>query len=168
MQASWWQYQVQPWWARAIVGRRPALTLLRLAAVLVLYFAVMRPAFLTTRVWGHSMEPTYREGRSNLVYRWAYRRAMPRRGDVVVLRKEGTLQRILKRIVALPGERVAIESGRVFVNGEPLEEPYARGRGIRSRELTLQDGEYFAVGDNRDVSESGRVRLDEIVGRVVF
>jgi hypothetical protein len=55
------------------------------------------------------MEPTYRDGRPNLVYRWAYRRSLPERGDVVVLRKAGTLQRILKRIVGLPGEHAILK-----------------------------------------------------------
>ena len=60
--------------------------------------------------------------------------------------------------------------GRVIVNGKPLNELYARGRSIPSTEeaVTLGKREFFVIGDNRDVSEYGRVEHDEILGKVLF
>jgi signal peptidase I len=165
---SWWHYEVESWWARLLVGRRPARTLARLGVILLLYFGVFRVLFMPIRVWGHSMAPTFREGRPCLIYRWAYRDAPPVRGDVVLLRKSGTLARILKRVIGLPGERVMIVRGRVLVNGVLLAESYAQGRRIRTPEVTLQPDEYFAVGDNRDISEAGVVKREEILGKVIW
>ena len=168
MHWNWWNLEVKPWWARLVVGRRPAHTLVRLVLVLILYFGLFKVAFIPMRVMGRSMEPSYRQGRPNLIYRLAYRKAAPQRGDVVVLQKRGSITRIMKRIVALPGERVGVWGGRVYVNGIPLTEPYARGNQIRSREMTLGPDEFFAVGDNRDITEVGRVRRQEILGRVLY
>jgi signal peptidase I len=142
--------------------------LVRLALVLALYFGVFRIAFIPMRVLGRSMEPGYRPGRPNLIYRLAYRSSAPRRGDVVVIQVQGSIQRVMKRIVALPGERVALRAGRVFVDGAPLEEPYARGNQVRSREVRLRPDEYFVAGDNRDVTEVGRVTRQDILGRVLY
>jgi signal peptidase I len=116
------------------------------------------------------MEPSYRNGRINFLSRWAYRSATPRRGDVVGIRKQGSKLVVLKRIVGMPGERVTVRGGRVMVNGLPLQEPYAQGQGIPSTRLPLLLGpeEYFAIGDNREVTLYGEVDRSEILGKVLF
>ena len=116
------------------------------------------------------MTPTYRNGRFNLINRLAYRWHEPRRGDVVAVRAEGTYTVLLKRIVGLPGERVAIRQGHVLVNGHALNEPYARGREISAPRngYLLGSDEYFVIGDNRDVSVYFKVHRDEILGRVLL
>jgi signal peptidase I len=161
-----WNIQVTGW-LRWVVGRRPLLTLVRLVVVMVLYFGAFRAMFVPVRVTGGSMEPSYPDGKVKLLNRWAYRGAVPARGDVVGFRKDGTRLVIMKRIVAVPGERVRILGGRVFVNGLLLDEPYAEGAGIPAsrREVALGDDEYFAIGDNRQVTEYGVVKRHEILGR---
>jgi signal peptidase I len=79
----------------------------------------------------------------------------------------------VKRIVALPGERVSLAAGQVYVNDVPLVEPYVRERHPWDvPEVTLTAREYFVIGDNRGMRakdhDFGRVDVSRIVGRVVF
>jgi signal peptidase I len=79
----------------------------------------------------------------------------------------------VKRIVGLPGERIAIVQGQVRVNDEPLVESYVhKRRPWDIGEVTLSPREYFVIGDNRGMSagdhDFGRVDLSRIVGKVVF
>ena len=69
------------------------------------------------------MFPTYRDGQINYANRWAYRWKTPERGDVVVIMTTGEQVTILKRIVGMPGERVRMENGRIYIDGALLEEP---------------------------------------------
>ena len=79
----------------------------------------------------------------------------------------------VKRIVGLPGERVAIAGGQVQINGTALAEPYVRHRRPWDvDEVTLGPREYFVIGDNRGMSvgqhDFGRAEADRILGKVVF
>ena len=113
-----------------------------------------------------------------------------RRGDVVVFRfPEDPRRDFIKRVVALPGETVAIRDKRVFVDGEPLSEPYAFHaddatwpddpaiadvRRLRDQlpEVRVPEGTYFVLGDNRDDSNDSRfwgpVSDALIEGRALF
>jgi signal peptidase I len=166
MNFSWWNAQVTGW-PRFLVGRRPAVTGVRVAAVLLLYFGFFRVSFQPIRVAGVSMEPNYHDGQLRLLNARVYRSSEPQRGDVVAIRPQRNRTVVLKRIVALPGERVSVRSGgRVYVNGELLEEPYVTGRGIPPQpEMLLGSDQYFAIGDNRSVTLYDVVRRDEILGR---
>jgi signal peptidase I len=162
--------EVKPWWARVIVGRRPLVTLVRLVVVVIVSLVVFRGLLVPIRVTGPSMEPTYRDGRVNFLNRMAYWIGEPQRGDVVGIQIEGSRIVILKRIVAPPGERVAVRAARVLVNGALLEEKYATGRGIPSTrgQIGLGEGEYFAIGDNREKTLYDVVRRRDIKGKVLF
>ena len=111
-----------------VIGRRPMLTLARLAVLIIGTWAVF--TFVLTppiRVSGISMQPTFHEGQINFLNRVAYLRHDPRRGDVVGIRAKGTegiSMLYLKRIVGLPGETVAFENGTLFINDVPQQEPY--------------------------------------------
>jgi signal peptidase I len=126
--------------------------------------------FVPIRVVGNSMEPTYRNGRINLVNRLAYHSHAPQRGDVVALQLDRHRLVLLKRVVGLPGERIALRDGRVLVNGQPLNEPYAKGSELppTQGEILLRDDEYFVIGDNRDISAYGSIHQHEVIGKVVF
>jgi len=116
------------------------------------------------------MEPTYRDGRVNFINRLAYRRSEPRRGDVVGLQTENSRLLVLKRIVGLPGERVSIRYGRIYIDGKALEENYTDGQPIPPTlgERELGAVEYFVIGDNRDLSAYGVVERRHIRGKVLF
>ena len=162
--------EVNSWWGRILVGRRPRWTLARAAAVALVSFVLFKFVFIAIRVEGNSMAPTYRNGRIDLVNRLAYRRQTPKRGDVVAVRQEGRLLVMMKRVVGLPGERITIRRGQVVVNDKPLDEPYAKGFDLPSMndDVVLEPNEYFVIGDNREVSVYFPVRLNEIMGKVVF
>ena len=103
-----------------------------------------------------------------------------KRGDVIVMhfpldpvRAAGCFRDFIKRVVALPGETIEIVQGSVFVDGVRLEEPYVAERLDPSPmgPVTLPEGEYFVLGDNRPMSNDSRdwgpLPARSIVGRVV-
>jgi signal peptidase I len=127
--------------------------------------------WVLTPIWqdGMSMLPNYKPGRFNLVSRFAYQSSKPKRGDVIAIRLAGPRVSYIKRIVGLPGERVAVTRGLVHINGLPLVEPYVQHfHAFDVPEVTLRANEYFAMGDNRPVSDYGRIELGQILGRVIF
>jgi signal peptidase I len=162
---QWFEFEVSGW-LRPLIGRRPMVTSMRVALIALICFGLMQ-VMVPVRVSGASMEPTYRDGKIEILYRRAYVTRKPQRGDVVGLRKEGTRLLLLKRVLGLPGERIAVRRGRVYVNGAKQYEPYAQGEGITGTrgEIELGPDEYFAIGDNRSVTIYGVVHLREIVGR---
>jgi signal peptidase I len=158
---------------RLIFGEHPRRTTVRvliLAAVSVVTFGWI---LLPVRAEGVSMMPTYRSGSLNLVNRLAFVMQPPQRGDIVAIRLAGPHAVYIKRIVGLPGERIAITDGTVRVNGQPLEEPYVRNRSAWTLpEVQLRADEYFLVGDNRGMREEehdfGRAPRSRILGKVLF
>ncbi len=123
-------------------------------------------------VRGHSMQPSLQDGDRLVVDRLAYTMSEVGRFDVVVLRYPRDPQMdFVKRVVALPGERVAIIDGHVRVNGERLQEAFAHVVDHADmRELVVPPGHYFVLGDNRPVScdsrEFGLVEADMLRGKV--
>ena len=153
-----------------MVGRKPRWTLARAVTLVAVSFVLFKFVFIPIRIEGTSMMPAYRDGRINLINRLAYRWRGPARRDVVAVRQDRHRLVLLKRVVGLPGERIKVRSGYVFINGERLEEPYAKGSSVPSSgdEVLLGPNEYFVIGDNRDVSVYGVVFLREIIGKAVF
>ena len=164
------------WLRTAFIGRHPERTLRRVAVLVVaglVVFVVFSCLLLPIRVEGISMLPTYRNRQFNLVNRLSYCRHEPQRGDVVAIRTTGFHIMYLKRIIGLPGERVAFHRGHVTINGQVLSEPYLKF--ACDWELppeVLGPDEYFLVGDNRSMPpgehfmfKASRAR---IVGKVLF
>jgi signal peptidase I len=125
------------------------------------------------RVVGPSMLPTYPNGGVNLVYRLAFFRSPPQRGDVVAIRTSGESIMYMKRIVGLPGETVQFHQGRLFVNGQMLDEPYLKlGCDWESKPKTLGPDRYYVVGDNRSMAErdhdEGITQGERIVGKILL
>lgn len=168
-EASQLAVRISPFWKRLLIGPRPRFTLIRLAVMIGLTAILFGLVFIPIRVTGNSMAPTYQTGRVNLVNRLAYRWHDPQRGDVVLIRLIGFRTPLLKRIVALPGEAIAVHRGTVFINQKPLEEPYLPAKVPWAEgKNQLKAGEYFVVGDNRAISEYYIVPKSQIVGKIVF
>jgi signal peptidase I len=126
-----------------------------------------------TRVYGQSMEPNLHSNQRLVIEKLSYHFHGPRRGDVVVLHDPGgSPELLIKRVIGLPGERVTVTDGRVYIDGAPLDEPYltqpTQGSG---RSWIVPPLHVFVMGDNRSASRDSRVfgpvALDQIVGHAV-
>jgi signal peptidase I len=166
--------QWPPWLRRALIGRKPKRTLVRIVILVVVCFVLRAFVLLPIQVDGPSMLPNYKDRSINVVNRLAYRSHEPRRGDVVAIGMlAGQHVMYLKRIVGLPGETVAFHWGTLYINGEPVTEPYVKLPGNWNREPELVGlGQYYVVGDNRDMSwdehTQGRAARALIVGKVLL
>jgi signal peptidase I len=159
---------------RARRHRRRDAVLVALLAVVLLGWLVVRP--LVAEPFGipsASMAPTLHAGDHVIVDKLAYRDALPARGDLVVFDAPGTGDVTLKRVVAVPGDRVGIEDGVLVVNGRHLRESYADPEAIDAEyfgPVTVRPDTVFVLGDNRadsvDSREFGAVSADRLIGRV--
>jgi signal peptidase I len=107
-----------------------------------------------------SMKPTLQEGDRILINRVIYHFRDPKRGDVVVFHspvKEG--EDLVKRVVAVAEDRVAVHDGKLFLNGVAQEEPYLLEQNFRGElaETTIPAGKVFVMGDNRNNSGDSRL-----------
>jgi len=122
-----------------------------------------------TRVEGQSMDPSLHNNQRIIIEKLSYRFRPPARGEIVVLRRPQP-DPLIKRVVGLPGETVAIHDNQVYVDREPLDEPYLREltSGVMPPEV-VPEGHVFVLGDNRDSSNDSRafgmVPFEDIVGR---
>jgi len=148
-----------------------------LAIFAVVYLFLFQPH----QVDGRSMEPNFHNGEYILTDKVSYRLHEPKRGDVVVFHSPQDIRvDFIKRIVAIPGDKVEVKDGYTYLNGERLSEPFindpgkvAPGRFIKEgQSVTVAADEYIVMGDNRlhssDSREWGFVDKNRIVGRAFF
>jgi len=163
------QNRKKRWFTPAIFGSNPRITLLRLTFFLLsatLFFQfILKPIKIT----GASMSPTYSDGEYNLVNRMAYWNSAPTRGDVVATVVPRDI--LIKRIIAVPGEKVAIVGGQVMINGQPLSETYVRFRRSWYVQATnLPPDFYLIIGDNRGMAQHdhafGLAHRRQILGKL--
>jgi signal peptidase I len=166
-----------PIWQRVLIGRRPKRTLIRAVILGAVVFLIFRYFLIGIRIYGISMEPTYLNRQRNIVNRLSYVFSKPQRGDVVGVANLHGFARpqymYLKRIIGLPNETIEIHRGTVWINGEPLNEPYVRFREPwEEAPQKLAGDEYFVIGDNRgmpqEFHEHGKAYTSEIVGKVLW
>lgn len=104
-----------------------------------------------------SMLETLQDGQWLAVSVLHYRIAEPQRGDIVTCHYPGQGEKLfVKRVVGLPGETLQIESGRVYIDGQALDEPYVVYPSEESLSIQLEEDQYFIMGDNRAVSLDSR------------
>ena len=130
-------------------------------------------SFYPFRVAGHSMEPAFSENTWVAVFRAGFRKCGPRRFDVVRLEDPRRPNHwMLKRIVGLPGEEVALKAGGLFIDGEEVAEPHAYYPDPLTDNIEWwpRDDEFVVLGDNRtgstDSRKFGPVKRSSIRGRV--
>ncbi len=152
--------------------------------VVVLAFALFLFSYLLVfqphKIDGRSMEPNFHDKEFLLTNKFGYKvlKELPQRGDVVVLKPPNEPDKeFIKRIIGLPGEKVAIRDGKIFINGEELKESYIpENVGTQGafflqtdQEVTVPENQFFVLGDNRNNSSDSRywgfVPVKEIVGK---
>ena len=151
-----------------VFGERPHRTLCRVLVWCLLTVTFFHHLLVPIQIIGSSMSPTYRNGSLNLVNRLSYtKKHPPLRGDVVALKAEGEL--LLKRIVALPGETVAIQNGAIRIDGQRLKDQFSLSAIPWEMEpIVLHQDEYFVIGDNRPASVFCKVIKHDILGKIIF
>lgn len=152
-----------------------------LLAAAVLYF--VRP----TIVRQSSMEDTLHENDYMIMYKRAYLKHGPERGDIIIFQSDlvdedsGKDKLLIKRAIGLPGDEIMIKDGMVYINGEEYREDYTKDGFTPAFEIPLEgetftvpEDSYFCMGDNRSGSvdsrrsEVGCVDKDLIRGKVVL
>ena len=142
-------------------------------AVILIRSFIVTPAVVD----GASMDDTLKDGQLIIINKINYRFNDPKRFQIVVVKNEKESDKIIKRIIGLPGETVKIDDdGNIYINGELLEEYYGRevieDPGMALNEITLGEDEYFCLGDNRNNSidsrfeQVGCVKEKDILGHV--
>ena len=164
-------------------------TLMALAVFLIVHTSIQ-----TVRVQGVSMDPTIAHGQHLIVNKLVYQNLpyqsgeannnlgnrripffhLPTLGDVIVFHlPDDPTRDLVKRVIGVPGDIVAVVNGVVYVNGLPLQEPYITNRdtGYFSP-LLIRPGHYFVLGDNRVASSDsrllGQIPQGNIVGKAWF
>jgi signal peptidase I len=131
--------------------------------LIALALALLIRAFVVESfvVQGQSMEPTLQNGEHLLVNKFIYRFQPPKDGQIIVFHPPlPTTRDFIKRVIATPGEQVAMRDGFVYVNGVRRNEPYlpAAYRDAASYPPTVVPaGDVFVLGDNRRNSEDSRM-----------
>lgn len=150
-------------------------------AAAVLYF--IRP----TIVKQSSMENTLHENDYMIMYRQAYKKHAPERGDIIIFQsglvneESGGDKLLIKRVIGLPGDEIMISDDQLYINGEFYKENYLKDGYTPAFEIPLEgetytvpDGAYFCMGDNRAGSvdsrrsEVGPVPEEAIKGKVII
>jgi signal peptidase I len=126
-----------------------------------LVFGFVRPFVIEAfYIPSESMVPTLRVSDRVFVNKFVYRFWEPEKGDIVVFRSvEGDQEDLIKRVVALPGDKVAVRKGMLRVNGEPQEESYVNPQFPDKSSYgstKVPKGEVFVMGDNRANSRDSR------------
>lgn len=137
--------------------------------VIVVVVVLIRTFIITpVRVDGDSMKNTLKNGDILLLYKLS----SIDRFDIIVLDEEKDNEKIIKRVIGLPGETVAIKNGKIYINDKVIDDEYAYGETSDYNKVTLKDDEYFILGDNRLISKDSRyfgpIKDNEIKGKIVF
>lgn len=137
--------------------------------VIVVVVVLIRTFIITpVRVDGDSMKNTLKNGDILLLYKLSN----IDRFDIIVLDEEKDNEKIIKRVIGMPGETVAIKKGKIYINDKVIDDEYAYGETSDYNKVTLKDDEYFILGDNRLISKDSRyfgpIKDNEIKGKIVF
>lgn len=153
-----------PW--KSIAGL--VLQIAVLAAIVCAFFV------RTPQVSGQSMEPRVASGEFVVINTVAYRIGTPHRGDIIAFRHSVADQPevYIKRVIGVAGDRVRVDRGTVYVNGQRLDEPYVAFPDDRSfPEVTVPSDSLYVMGDNRVVSDDSRfwgfVSTRDVMGKAV-
>jgi signal peptidase I len=157
----------------AVNWKRFALDILETLILAVVLFFGINTVSARVRVDGTSMLPTLKDGEFVLVNRMSYRFGEMTRGDIIVFHfPMNPEEDLIKRVIGLPGDVVAIQNGQVSVNGVMLSEPYIAAPPNYNGEWPVSENMLFVLGDNRNNSSDshswGLLPIDQVVGKAVL
>lgn len=152
--------------------------ILKYAFIIIVALLLMLYVVSLQQVVGPSMNPNYYDGDLLVLNKLHYRLQKPKRFEVVVI-KSKLEKYMIKRVIGLPGEHVAFKDGKLYINGELIDQKfkYEETNDFNIKELgydVIPDGYYFVVGDNRPNSsdsrykEVGLISKKDFVGKVMF
>jgi signal peptidase I len=157
---------------RAILANwtRDLLVSLAIAAFIIIFL------YQPVKVEGTSMLPGLADQERIFINKFVYHFESINRGDIVVFHYPlDPSKSYIKRVIAVGGDRVQIDDGRVYVNGKLLKEPYIPSKYEDSRsypEIIVPPDSYFVLGDHRNLSsdsrEFGPVNREYVYGKAVF
>lgn len=127
-----------------------------------------------TKVDGSSMESTLEDGDDIIVEKFSYLTNEPERYDIIVFHQSDT-ENYIKRVIGLPGERIQITEGKIYINDRAIFDAYGNTKmkdgGIAEKPIKLGEDEYFVLGDNRNASKDSRdkavgvIKREQIIGK---
>lgn len=148
-------------------GAMPSYKAILFEWVKTIVLAIVLALFVRTTIVGAyfvptgSMKPTIGIGDRLIGVKFLYWFSEPERGDIVVFEPpplaQSDVPRYVKRVVAVEGDLVEIKNGTLYLNGNPMNEPYASPPLYRMDAQTVPAGSLFVLGDNRNNSADGHV-----------
>lgn len=149
------------------------------AFIVVIAFIIRIFAIQPFIVEGQSMEPSFANNDYLITEKISYKIHEPSRGDIIIFRPpDNPSVNYIKRIIGLPGDTIEVKNGSVYVNGERLVESYLTSnletKNVKqsTTPFTVQSGEYYVMGDNREHSrdsrEVGAIPKQNITSRIWF
>lgn len=141
--------------------------------IIIIIVVVLVRSFIITPalVDGASMDNTLNDGNLVIINKFIYRFKEPERFQIVVVKNDTDRDKIIKRIIGLPGETLEYKDNKLYINGELVEENYIHGE-TENFNVKVSENEYFVMGDNRVVSKDSRIlggfQKKDIVGKVNF
>ena len=149
------------------------LEILQTLLLALIFYFIIDSFFPRVRVENISMKPTLQPGELLLVNKLAYKIGNPQHGDVIVFHYPGNpSEDYIKRLIGLPGDEVKVEGGMVYVNGQPLDEPYISAPPSYRGTWEVPEDSFFVLGDNRNQSSDshswGFVPLENVVGKALI
>ena len=150
--------------------RRVLIDIIETVVIAAVLYLGINAILARVRVESISMEPTLFKDNYVLVNKLDHKIGSPDRGDIVVFRyPPNPDEQYIKRVIGLPGDRIHISGGNVFVNDEILSEPYISVRTKSGGDWLIPEDSLFVMGDNRNNSRDSRfwgvVPFENLVGK---
>ena len=165
-----------------------------MAALFLFLYIIFGHQYRLTYNKGESMRPTYSDGEWIIVEKRNYlpKNWTPDKYDVVIIEEDGCNENLCKRVVGVPGDKIEVKNGYIFLNSKKLKDPFGKGRisfyltdendkdlyywgtndrviqYVSSGQITIPKDFVWVIGDNRKVSWFGMLPIKNIKGLVAF